>query len=53
MKRKRITVNDRMQTGYSYDLQEPTGKNFDEGFAPRASQSLKVWRKKGGSRVNG
>jgi hypothetical protein len=34
MKRKFITVNDRMQKGYTYELHEPTGKNFDEGFEP-------------------
>ena len=34
MKRKFITVNDRMQKNYRYELHEPTGKNFDEGFEP-------------------
>ncbi len=34
MKPKRVTVNDRMQKGYSYELTEPTGRNFDEGFEP-------------------
>ena len=32
--RKFITVNDRMQKGYTYELHEATGKNFDEGFEP-------------------
>lgn len=31
---KRITVNDKMQTGYSYELIEPAGQNFDPGFKP-------------------
>lgn len=34
MRRRRITVNDRMQRGYTYELHEPTGRNFDEGFEP-------------------
>lgn len=34
MQPKHIVVNDRMQTGYVYDLTEPVGKNFDAGFAP-------------------
>jgi hypothetical protein len=34
MKRRFITVNDRMQKGYRYELHEPIGKNFDEGFEP-------------------
>lgn len=34
MKRRFITVNDRMQKGYRYELHEPTGRNFDEGFEP-------------------
>lgn len=34
MKKKIITVNDRMQTGYSYELTEPMGKNFDPRFKP-------------------
>lgn len=29
-----ITVNDKMQTGYSYVLTAPMGKNFDPGFTP-------------------
>ena len=35
MTRRWITVNDRMQRGYRYELHEPTGKNFDEGFEPQ------------------
>ena len=31
---KRVVVNDKMQTGYSYELSEPTGKNFDPTFNP-------------------
>ena len=34
MKTRRITVNDRMQHGYTYQLTEPIGRNFDVGFAP-------------------
>jgi len=34
MRRQRVTVNDRMQRGYSYMRIEPVGKNYDEGFAP-------------------
>ena len=29
-----VTVNDRMQHGYRYELIEPEGKNFDSGFEP-------------------
>src|SRR6478609_3083196 len=35
MKRRFVTVNDSMQRGYTYELHEPTGKNFDEGFEPQ------------------
>ena len=35
MKRRLITVNDRLQKGYVYELHEPTGRNFDEGFEPQ------------------
>jgi hypothetical protein len=31
---KTVTVNDKMQKGYSYTLTEPIGKNFDPGFSP-------------------
>ena len=33
-KRPIITVNDSMQTGYSYALTALEGKNFDPGFTP-------------------
>jgi len=29
-----ITVNDRMQSGYSYELTEPMGQHFHPGFKP-------------------
>lgn len=29
-----ITVNDKMQTGYSYTLEAPTGAGFSQGFTP-------------------
>jgi hypothetical protein len=31
---KIITVNDRMQSGYKYNLTELMGKNFDPAFKP-------------------
>lgn len=31
---RRITVNDRMQRGYTYWLTEPAGRNFDPRFRP-------------------
>ncbi len=31
---KVIRVEDKMQTGYAYELLAPTGKSFDEGFEP-------------------
>ena len=31
---KKIKVNDRMQTNYTYELSEPMGKNFDARFKP-------------------
>lgn len=34
---KRIVVHDRMQQGYTYQLLEPAGRNFDEGFSPELS----------------
>lgn len=34
MKPKKITVNDRMQKGYSYFLTESIGKNFHSEFKP-------------------
>ena len=36
-KRKKIKVNDLMQKGYSYELTEPVGKNFDPEFTPDLS----------------
>lgn len=35
--KKVITVNDLMQTDYSYELVEPAGKNFADGFTPAFS----------------
>lgn len=32
--KKRVTVNDKMQKGYSYELTEPMGKKFDPRFKP-------------------
>ncbi len=34
MKVKTITVNDKMQKRYRYELAEPMGKNFDKEFKP-------------------
>jgi len=34
MNKKRIIVNDKMQTAYAYVLSEPAGKNFDPEFKP-------------------
>ncbi len=34
MKNKIVTVNDRMQKDYSYELTESEGKNFDPRFRP-------------------
>lgn len=31
---KHITVNDKMQQAYTYELTEPMGENFDERFHP-------------------
>lgn len=31
---KLVTVNDKMQQGYSYELSEPVGKNFHPDFQP-------------------
>jgi hypothetical protein len=33
-KRKIVTVKDKMQDGYRYELIEPVGKNFDPTFKP-------------------
>lgn len=32
--KKTVVVNDKMQTGYEYQLTEPVGKNFDGEFVP-------------------
>jgi len=32
--RKKVTVNDKMQQGYTYYRTEPAGKNFDSEFNP-------------------
>lgn len=34
MSQKRVVVNDRMQTGYVYELSEAEGKHFDPRFKP-------------------
>ena len=34
MRRKTVTVNDRMQRGYRYLLSAPAGRNFDPDFRP-------------------
>ncbi len=34
MKKRRVEVNDLMQTGYVYFCTEPVGKNFDPDFRP-------------------
>ena len=34
MRRRIVTVNDKMQHGYSYVLSEPAGRNFDPEFQP-------------------
>jgi hypothetical protein len=34
MRRRVVTVNDRMQQGYRYELAEPSGRNFDPDFRP-------------------
>ena len=34
MTKRSVTVNDRMQRGYRYDLVELPGRNFDPGFRP-------------------
>lgn len=34
MRKKRVVVNDLMQSGYTYYLTEPVGKNFDPDFKP-------------------
>jgi hypothetical protein len=34
MKAKKAVINDRMQRGYTYELTQPAGRNFDDGFEP-------------------
>ncbi len=34
---RKVVVNDKMQTGYSYRLVEPMGRNFDSSFKPELS----------------
>ena len=34
MTRRTITVNDKMQKGYRYQLSAPTGRNFHPEFRP-------------------
>jgi hypothetical protein len=34
MRRRKVTVNDRMQKRYVYNLSEPAGRNFDPEFKP-------------------
>jgi hypothetical protein len=34
LKKKTVTVNDRMQRGYRYELTAPAGRNFDPEFRP-------------------
>jgi hypothetical protein len=34
MTKRTITVNDKMQRGYRYELTEPAGRNFDPEFKP-------------------
>lgn len=35
--KKVVQVNDKMQSGYSYELTEPAGKNFHPDFKPQLS----------------
>ncbi len=37
MRRKIVKVSDKMQKGYSYEITEPMGKNFDSKFKPSLS----------------
>ena len=34
MKKRTVTVNDRMQRGYRYEITAPVGRNFDPEFQP-------------------
>ena len=44
LEQKHVVVNDKMQTGYSYELTEPAGKNFNSAFKPELTppQMLKL-----------
>src|SRR5215468_6758496 len=35
MRRRSVTVNDKMQKGYRYELTAPAGRNFDPEFKPQ------------------
>jgi hypothetical protein len=37
MTKRTVTVNDKMQKGYSYELSEPAGEHFDPRFKPELS----------------
>ena len=37
MKRRKVIVNDLMQTNYAYDLTEPVGKKFHPDFSPEVT----------------
>ena len=37
MARRTVTVNDKMQKGYRYELTAPVGRNFDPEFRPELS----------------
>ncbi len=37
MKKRRVTVHDRMQDGYTYECSEPIGRNFAPEFNPMLS----------------
>lgn len=40
MTRNIVSVNDKMQRGYSYELTEPSGLNFAEAFKPELTPKL-------------
>lgn len=40
MRRNLVTVNDKMQRGYSYELTEPSGMNFAPAFTPELTPKL-------------
>jgi hypothetical protein len=39
MRRRRVTVNDLMQRGYTYECTAPVGRNFDPDFRPELTPS--------------